>query len=395
MLATSAPRWRGDHASPFIFEMARHFLAEGVSVVLVVPRGPRDDGSPTPTRETWEGVEIRRFRYFLRRGEVVAYASGIPNNLRTRPVRTLALAPFFLAGFARAARAAARDCDLVHANWLLTAAVARTCCRGLPIVVTVHENNIAAMLRRRLLGRLFSRALDRVDAAVAPSPQQASALLDHGVPAGRVHVIPCGIRLPARVVEHRAGSARILWVGRVAPEKDVPTLLAAFRIVAQAEPQAHLTLVGDGPDLHRVRQGVAELGLEARVAIEGWRPPEDVAGYYARADVVAVSSLSEAGPIVVMEGMAHGLPVVSTPVGIVPTVVRHGHNGLLVPRRDAAAAAEAILSLVRDAELRRRLGAEARRTAEGLTWSHSARQYAELFRSVLRARRATPAPEAP
>jgi glycosyltransferase involved in cell wall biosynthesis len=295
-------------------------------------------------------------------------------------------APLFAFAFARAAHRAARVCDVVHAHWMLSAAITGRFVRGRPLVLTVHENaaRIPRLLRVPLLGRMLRGALMRAHAVVGPSESVRTCLIAHGVPEERLRVIPCGVTLPPLSAGPRADGWRLLWVGRVVPEKNVPVLIEAFRQVRATRRDAHLVLVGDGPELPGVRRLVEEAGLLDSVSIEGWQPPERIGDYCCGAHAMVISSDEESGPIVALEGMAHGLPLISTPVGIVPDLVTDGENGRIVPAGDAGALADGILSLMRTAE-RDKMGAAARRAVEPYTWTRTAQQYKTLFTEVLAA----------
>ncbi|MBM4039385.1 MAG: glycosyltransferase family 4 protein [Planctomycetes bacterium] len=386
---TSFPRWRGDLAGHFVFDLARHLATEGVEPTVVAPRGLLPDGRPAPRAEEWDGVKIVRFRYWFARTERVAFGGGIPANLRDRPVRTAAQLPLFVWAFGRAIRRVAKGCELVHAHWVPSAATAQWFGPRRPLVVTVHGSDIHSSPRTGLVGRLLNRAIARADAVIAVSPFLAEQVVTRGVPRERVHVVINGIEKKGQIPFFTAKRGicpffSVLWVGRMVPEKDLATLVAAFRLVHEALPAARLTLVGDGPERSRVEAAVRQAGLAEAVEFAGMQPPERVAEFYSRASVFAFSSAVEGGGLALLEAMAHGLPAVTTPVGFAPAVIQDGVNGRLAPCGDAAALAAGILALLRDPAERERLGQAARRTAEGFTWERTARECRRIFDQVLR-----------
>ena len=387
ILATSFPRWRGDYAGHFVFELARHLVQEGVSPLVVAPRGPLPNGEPTRLAEEWDGVSIARFPYSLHRYERFAYGSGIPGNFRAHPLTTLALLPFFTLAFVRAMRRAARGCDLVHANWVFSGLLAAHFLSRLPLVLTVRGSDMNRLPETGVIGWLVRSALKRADAVVAVSPPLAEAAVRRGAPAERVRVIRNGVLLPNQAPARGEATGRVLWVGRMTTEKDLLSLIEAFEIVRRAQPGARLTLVGDGAERPMIEKRASELALDGSVSFEGVVPLEHVGAYYARADVLALSSVAEGTPNVVLEAMAYRLPVVSTAVGGVPHLVRNGENGRLVAPRDHSALAGALLSVTRSAEERDRLGRAARRTVEPLSWKRAAREYKQVFAEVLDSRR--------
>src|SRR5690606_2485177 len=130
--------------------------------------------------------------------------------------------------------------------------------------------------------------------------------------------------------------------------------IRAFARVVEQMPDVRLALVGEGELRPTVEAQVAELGLAERVQFLGLR--QDVAALLPSADVFLLSSVSEGISVTLLEAMAARLPIVATQVGGNPEVVDHGRNGLLSPRGDDAALARNLLMLLRDADMRTRMG---------------------------------------
>ncbi len=316
VLTTSYPRHAGDIAGLFVADQVRRIRERGVEVEVVSPAS---------------------FRHFG-----IAYGAGVAGNLRRRPQLALAL-PLMLAGFARAARRAAADADLVHAHWLPAGAVALATRK--PFVVQVWGTDIELSRRVPALARSVLR---RARLVIAPS----SALADEArrLGAGDVRTIPSGVDLPARIGE-QAEPAEILFAGRLSPEKGIRELVAA----ADGLP---LVVAGDGP-----------LRPEVPGAL-GFVPHDELERLYERAAVVACPSRREGFGVVCAEAMAHGRPVVAGDVGGLRDLVVDGETGLLVTPGDVGALRDALTRLLGDKELRRRLGAAGRqRIAEHFTWS--------------------------
>jgi glycosyltransferase involved in cell wall biosynthesis len=315
VLTTSYPRSPGDAAGRFIADGVEQLRARGAEVEVVSPGD---------------------FRHFG-----IAYGSGVVGNLRRRPWLAAAL-PAMLGTFARAARRAARDADLVHAHWLPSGAVALTTRQ--PFVVQLWGTDIE--LARRV-PRLARAVLRRARLVIAPS----NALAEEGrrLGAREVRVIPNGVTLPAEVGEE-AEPPEVLYAGRLSAEKGVLELVAA----ADGMP---LVVAGDGPLRARVPQA------------RGFVPNVELQGLYARAAVVACPSHREGFGVACAEAMAHARPVVASEVGGLRDLVVHGETGLLVPPRDIAALRGALERLLADSDLRRRLGAAGReRIREHFSW---------------------------
>jgi glycosyltransferase involved in cell wall biosynthesis len=153
----------------------------------------------------------------------------------------------------------------------------------------------------------------------------------------------------------------LVFVGRIDPIKDLENLVRAFALVVEEIPEARLRIFGVAPErredyLARCRALVAALGLDGSATFEGRAPSASDA--YSAGQVVVLSSISEGFPYTVIEAMSSGRATASTDVGGVAEAV--GETGLVVPARNPVALAEACVTLLRDSELRRVLGAAAR-----------------------------------
>lgn len=248
---------------------------------------------------------------------------------------------------------------------------------GVPIVIeTFHGNlfneyygklkTLFILAAERLLGWLI------VDKVIAISESQKEELIRYRVcPETKIHVIPLGLDLSRFVQcskfngelrkELRFPEKTMLLgtVGRLVPIKGLSYLLQAIRRVAEiTDIDFCLLVIGDGLLRKELESKVLALAIENKVRFLGWR--FDLEKIYADLDVVVLSSLNEGTSVSVIEAMAAGKAVVATKVGGVPDVVEDGATGLLVPPKDPSALADALLQLLENVDLRRRLGAQAR-----------------------------------
>jgi glycosyltransferase involved in cell wall biosynthesis len=330
VLTTSYPRSPEDVAGRFVADAVEHVRAHGVTVEVVSPLS---------------------FRHFG-----IAYGYGVVGNLRRRPWLAAVL-PAMLVSFARAARAASRDADLLHAHWLSAGAVAAT--TGRPFVVQLWGTDVALARRAPALARAVLR---RARLTICASNELAAAARELG--AREVRVIPSGVDVPATVAEPDE-PPHVLYAGRLSPEKGVAEL-------AEATNGLPLVVAGDGPLRERLPQAL------------GWVPHDELLRLYERAAVVACPSHREGYGIACAEAMAHGRPVVASAVGGLRDLVVDGETGLLVPPGDVRALRAALERLLGDAELRRRLGDAGRaRIVEHFSWERAVSLTVTAYRDAL------------
>jgi len=159
----------------------------------------------------------------------------------------------------------------------------------------------------------------------------------------RLHVVPCGIE-PWRFAPPApwpTGGPHLVAIGRLAPQKGFDLLLDAVALAAPHLPHLHLTLVGDGPLHDALAATVAARGIASHVTLAGWQDEAGVRAALSAAHALIVPSFAEGLPVVVMEAMAAGRPVIATWIAGIPELVTPA-TGWLVPAGDAVALAEAI-----------------------------------------------------
>lgn len=162
----------------------------------------------------------------------------------------------------------------------------------------------------------------------------------------RIHVVPCGIE-PWRFPDPApmpSGGPHLVAVGRLAEQKGLPVLIEAMALALPALPELRLTLVGDGPLRRALEAQVHRLGLSGIVSFAGWQDEAGVRAALAGAQALVLPSFAEGLPVVAMEAMAAGRPVIGTLIAGLPELVTP-ETGWLVPAGDARALAGAMAAL--------------------------------------------------
>lgn len=301
---------------------------------------------------------------------------------------------------ARAIRA--RDIRVVHAHQytpFFYSALAKPLCAFRPkIVLTEHGRHYpdrVSPLRRAVNRLVLDRLADAVTACCHFSKD--GLVKTDGFAGARIGVIENGIEVDAygppadkALAKEDAGldpnRRYLIHVARHHPVKDQATLLRGFARAAPDLPGVDLLMVGDGPLRGELEALAVELRVPDRVKWLGIRT--DIPDLMRAADAFALTSLSEAASLTLLEAMASGLPTVVTAVGGNPEIVRPEREGLLFPRGDAAGCASAIRRLFADDELAARLGAAGRaRAVERYQLSATVEAYYDLYCRLAASRR--------
>jgi len=329
---TSYPRHEGDLAGRFVFDLVGRLRGRGVEIDVVGPGAYRDFGL------TGSG------------------GAGLVASVKRKPW----LVPPLARSMVRALRRAAKDADLVHANWLAGAAVARVA--GKPFVVTLHGSGTAGRLSDLGLAErspeVVRRLLGPARAVICVSPALADAMRRIGI--ANVHEIPYGVEIPDHVGEEDEPPT-VLFAGRLSPEKRIDVVAAATHGLPRV-------IAGDGP--------LRELLPDAL----GFVPQQELFELMDRAAVLLLTSEREGLPNVVLEAMARGKTVVSTPVGGIPAVIEDEKTGLLVPIGDVQATRAAVERALGEPGIRQRIGAAAReRVREYCSWDRVTERTLEVY----------------
>jgi glycosyltransferase involved in cell wall biosynthesis len=300
-----------------------------------------------------------------------------------------------VAGLVRAARSFRPDVILTTLRMVQTASAARPLLNGVPHVARIanqmsHQfDDLARGSRARahVARFLMTSSLRSADHIVCQSARMATDLRKFGFSTG-VSVIGNGIEIPVGPFDGAGtaqlrGAPRLLFVGRLAPQKGVDVLVAALGMVLRRHPQAVLTIAGEGPERDSILDQVDESGLSGHVDLLG--QVEDPFPLYRGADVLVAPSRYEGFSNTVLEALASGTPVVTTAdAGTGDEVIRPGFNGELAATADPVLVTEAIERLLRrPAPCREALALDVTSRFDS---DQVAREYEALVRSVHQAR---------
>ncbi len=325
--------------------------------------------------------------------------------------------PEFVAGVKRFAAEEGIAYDLIHSHYWLSGWAARELRRswGTPIVQMFHtlgqmKDSVAQRPEEREPSRriqIETQIMAFADQLVAATPlEKAQMVWLYGADPCKISVIPCGVDLSLfrplsqeRTRQQLGVCDRlcmVLFVGRIEPLKGIDTLFRAMAIVAKDFPrwkdEICVCIVGGdasekpeaiNAEMERLRALREELGISDLVTFLGAQAQDTLPSYYSAADVLVVPSHYESFGMVALEAMACGTPVIASKVGGLSFTVQDGITGFHVPERDPETLAGKISLLLKDHNLRSRLGAQAARWVRRYSWPKVADQIASLYHQLV------------
>lgn len=350
--------------------------------------------------------------------EIGAYVHHIPAGPEApyNKHRLFDYLPEFVDGVQAISQANGIQYDVYHSHYWLSGWVARELQKNhyAPIVQMFHtlgamKNRVARRgddheTERRI--EIEHEIMQFSDRIIAATPNDRQHMIDlYAAPGDHIDVIPPGVdinlfhpipQLDARERVATKEDHTILFVGRIDPIKGIDVWFKAMAIVVDENPSLRgrlcICLVGGDVDdetepdaeLARLQALKDELGIAEMVTFLGRRSQESLPFFYASADVVVMPSLYESFGMVALEAMACGTPVVASDVGGLSFVVRDGETGYLVPENDPEALAQCLGKLLRDSDLRRRLGARGVEIAREYAWQRIADRIEVVYQSAIK-----------
>lgn len=359
LITTNFPRWEGDPHSPWLVHLLGLLRGEGVQIDVLAPayEGLGD--------QQIHGMAVHRFRYAPTRWENLTHEEGAPAKIRRNPLYLLLLPLYLLAGMWAAARLARRtQFDVIYVHWPVPQGIfgwiAQKVSQGNPrLIAKFYGADLVLAQRFRVINPFVRWFVHQCDDVGVNSSYTGKLLKERTGVTPRP--LPEGIGLPPATTDWPTQPGKILFVGRLIPRKGVAYLIEAMTLLRE-HPQAHLTIVGGGPEREALEPLVQQRQLTQRVTFTGRIPDEALAEQYRTCDIFVLPAIiddtgdTEMLGMVMLEAMGYRRPVIASNVGGITDIVQDGVNGLLVAQKDPAALAAAINRLLTDRELSSRLG---------------------------------------
>ncbi len=345
-------------------------------------------------------LEVLRFQYFLpQRKELLADGKGIQNNLRAFFLGKIQLLPFFAAQYLAARRLLnKKKFHLVNSHWLIPSGLIMTMHKkrfGFKHIITVHAADYY-LLRRIPAGKAILRwIISRADALLPVSKAIETGIRAY-VPAGiRLRIIPMGadielFRPPNEAEREKARKAlglkdkfAVLFVGKLSEKKGVEYLIQAAAMLLPHMPELKVLIVGEGHLRETLERMATDAGIAETIQFCGPVPQSELPGYYSASNALVVPSIvdshgeSEGMPVVIIEAMASGLPVIGTTCCAVPSELADA-GFIEIKPQDAKQLKKAIEDLKNKSET-----LVHQRIIRKFSWPETARQYAETFYEIM------------
>lgn len=270
--------------------------------------------------------------------------------------------------------------------------------KSLPVAVrTVHTplewgSGVRAWFARQILTRVFfPLIMDEqicVNRSVAEQirkypgaiiGRKPITVIPNALPEEMIQYARTTVQIPRRV--NKGPNYLIVSIGRITRLKGYEYLLRAMPEISKSFSSVELWIVGDGPDLSRLKQMAHDLGISHQVIFTGQQ--NDIPSILEKADLFVLPSLVEAFPTVILESMAYGVPVIATDLPGVREILQHDQTGWLVPPRDPVRLGEQVCRVLSSPQARQNIMGIAAKTVENYSIKKIAAEYYRIYQQLL------------
>jgi len=390
VIATTFPRWQNDTTPAFVYELSKRLQNNGFEIVVLAPHHIGAEKF-----EIMDGMKVYRFPYFWpAKYQNLVYEGGILPNIKRSNLAKIQVPFLVLSELYYSFKLIKKErIDVIHTHWIIPNGLVGAFYKkffGIRHVLTIHAAGLFALEKLPFKRNIANFIVNNCDEITAVSSYLKERLLDvvspalRGVLNNKLTIIPMGVQVDLHQkdsdVEHLKSEYNItskfslLFIGRLAEKKGLKFLIKAMTRIALANKDVTLIICGNGPLRKELKQQVSDLKLEDFVKFTGYITDNEKLDYLKLSDILIVPSIvTESGdteglPVVILEGLAAGKPIIVSDVSGVKDAIADGVNGLLVEQKNSAQLADKVLMLLNDTKLMIELSKRGMDSAEGYDW---------------------------
>jgi glycosyltransferase involved in cell wall biosynthesis len=394
IFTSTFPRWLGDKTpADFVYCLAKEMNQFYKTHVLA----PHDPGAAT--QENMESISVFRFPFFWPKSkQILANGKGMLANMRQHQLAKIQVPFLMLAGtFAFIRTLRKTKASIVNSHWLVPQGLISALFKkryNYFHAITIHAADVF-LLARIPFGKFLTRFIVNNTDIFLPVSQRNREVLETLAPNSNIRseVLPMGVpvnffdssqEVSAETLKIDPSKKNALFVGKITEKKGLTYLIQAFGEWAKNEPDARLIIVGDGFMKIECEAEASQLNVTDKIRFVGMKSKEDVRNYLKNSDLLVVPSIidslgeTEGAPVVVMEAMAAGKPIIASDVGGISDMVSHNINGIIVQPKDVSALTNALQS-VYSANCLHLMGKKSFEIIQEYDWSSIGKKYFKAF----------------
>ncbi len=390
-MTSTFPRGANDTEPRFIYELCKR-LSSNFNIIILAPHSPN-----AKTKETMDGISVKRFKYFFSKMQKLAYDGGIANNIKQNRLIAL-LVPFFLFFNCISLIKILRHekIDAVHAHWVIpqgfVAIVAKFISRKkIPILITSHGGDLYCF-DNYLFRKLKVFILNQCEAISVVSTMMKADLISWGIDKNKISILPMGTDIKNTfncLSQIKRRKNHVLFVGRLVSKKGVDVLIKSIEYISNKITDFQLDIIGDGPEKLHLENLTKKLNLTSKVKFLGPKKHNQLPEIYQQYLISIVPSITadngdrEGFGLVCVEAMGCGCAVIASDYGAIHDIIKHNVNGVIIPQNSPKDLGEAISSLLTNPIAIGSISSNAIKTVQKFDWNHIAQKYTHLIKSII------------
>jgi len=397
VLTTTFPLWEGDSTPAFVYELSKRLVIEGFDTYVLAPHC---EGAKK--FEVLDGIKIYRFPYFFpTKYQRLVDGAGILPNLKKSNLAKIQLPFLFLSQLYYSMKIIKReDIDVVHSHWIVSNGLVGAICKkvfGIKHVLTEHAAGLVALNKFPFKHSLAGFILSNCDGISVVSSHVYDRLLEFVHPRvlndtkRKLEIIPMGVNTNQFKVNKDKNELKakyniksenvLLFIGRLAEKKGVVYLIKALPSIISKVPSTTLIICGNGPLKDECENLTKKVGMNDFIKFTGYITEEEKVDYLSMTDLLIVPSIvtddgdTEGLPVVILEGLSMGKPIIASDVGGIKDVIKDRINGFLIEPKNSIMIAETVSELISNKELMLQFSKFSLKTAEEYDWNTIGKKY--------------------
>ena len=401
VIATTFPRWQNDTTPAFVYELSKRLQNNGFEIVVLAPHHVGAEKF-----EIMDGMKVNRFPYFWpAKYQKLVYEGGILPNIKRSNLAKIQVPLLVLSELYYTFKLIKKErIDVIHTHWIIPNGLIGAFCKkffGIRHVLTIHAAGLFALERIPFKKNIANFIVNNSNEITVVSSYIKERLINvvsssqRRVLNDKLKIIPMGVHVELYQKETNVNHLKsnynilskfsLLFIGRLAEKKGVKFLIKAMAKISLINKDVTLIICGDGPLRKELEQQVNDIKLGDFVRFTGYIADNEKLDYLKLSDILIVPSIvTESGdteglPVVILEGLAAGKPIIASDVSGVKDVIMDGVNGFLVEQKNTEQIVDKVLRLLSNTELMAKVSKRGIDTAEGYDWKTIGGKYGEII----------------
>lgn len=390
VIATTFPRWQNDTTPAFVYELSKRLQNNGFKIFVLAPHH-----NGAEKFEIMDGMRIYRFPYFWpEKYQKLAYEGGILPNIKRSNLSKIQVPFLFLSELYYTFKLIKKErIDVIHTHWIIPNGLIGAFCKkffGIRHILTIHAAGLFALEQLPFKKNIANFIVNNSDEITVVSSYIKERLINvvspalRGILNDKLKIIPMGVHVELYQKETDVDYLKsknnirskfsLLFIGRLAEKKGVKFLIKAMARISLTNKDVTLIICGDGPLRKELQQQVSDLKLRDFVRFTGYITDNEKLDYLKLSDILIVPSIvtefgdTEGLPVVILEGLAAGKPIIASDVSGIKDVITDGVNGFLIEPNNPDQIAKKVLELLKNTESMMKISKSALNTVDEYDW---------------------------